>query len=139
MPYKVFSTYKRDSGQSIVIISESAQRAFKKNVESSEIEGLMHLLLKHTIHGRSHPQIGLPVSLFEVDMNTVIVFDLYHPPLARIQDHALWFSRSLATAVHALHDMNLAHLDIRPENICVSLSTSEVILIDLDRYKINVF
>lgn len=31
--------------------------------------------------------------------------------------------------------MNLTHLDIRPENICVSLSNSEVVLIDLDRYK----
>lgn len=53
-------------------------------MEPSESAGLMHLLVKHTIHGRSHPQIGLPVSIFEVDVkNTMIVFDLYRPPLTR--------------------------------------------------------
>ena len=33
--------------------------------------------------------------------------------------------------------MNLAHLDIRPENICISLSNSGVVLIDLDRYEMS--
>ena len=69
------------SGQSIVIISELAKRAYKKNMEPSECKGLMQLLGKQTIKGKPHPQIGLPVSLFEVDMNTMIAFDLYHPPL----------------------------------------------------------
>ena len=106
-------------------------------MEPSEGEGLKDLLLKHTLQGRDHPQLGLSVSVIEVDMDTMIVFYLYCPPLTRkeIQDHALWFLKSLFTAVRALHNMNLAHLDIRPENICVSSSNSEVVLIDLDRYE----
>lgn len=106
-------------------------------MEPSESDRLKDLLWKHTFQGRDHPQLGLPVSIIKVDMNTMIVFDLYCPPLTRkeIQDHALWFSKSLVTAVRALHNMNLAHLDIRPENICVSSSNLEVVLIDLERYE----
>ena len=144
--YPVSKTYLRKfgadavqltSGQSIVIISNSAQRAYKKNMDPSESGRLMVLLFERTLQGRDHPQLGLPVSIIEVDVNTMIVFDLYCPPLTRkeIQDHALWFSKSLVTAVRALHNMNLAHLDIRPGNICVSSSNSEVVLIDLDRYE----
>ena len=122
------------SGQSVVVICESAKQVYKKNLEPSESDKLKDLLLKR----RSHPQIGFPVSFSKVDKNTMIIFDLYSPPLTRkeIQEHATWFSRSLAKAILALHDINnLAHLDIRPENICTTECGSEIVLIDLDRYE----
>lgn len=144
--YPISKTYLRKfgddarqlmSGQSIVIMSRSARCVYKKNLDPSEESRLMHLLWDTTHCGRQHPQFGLPVSIMKVDKNIMIVFDLYRPPLTRkeIREHPLWFSHSLIKAVRALHSMGLAHLDIRPENICVCSSNSEVVLIDLDRYQ----
>ena len=95
------------SGQ-LAFVCQETNCVYKKNLEPAEDIGLLHTHEKQL-------QIEFPKDAMTTDDNLMVVFDLHHPPLLKpvIQKHAVWFSKSLVTAVHALHDVNLAHLDIR--------------------------
>ena len=71
---------------------------------------------------------------FGPSIKIYFVYNLYSPPLqpATIRQHACWYLRSLVNVVKKLHGMNIAHLDIRRENVCMT-SNQKLVLIDLDR------
>ena len=64
-------------------------------------------------------------------------YDLFGPPLdyQKARDNAIDFVKSVCEAINELHDdFNIAHLDLRLANICISTNTPlSVKLIDLDR------
>ena len=64
-------------------------------------------------------------------------YDLFGPPLdsQKARDNAIDFVKSVCEAINELHDdFNIAHLDLRLANICISTNTPlSVQLIDLDR------
>ena len=61
-------------------------------------------------------------------------FKLYHPPLSRdsARTNIVPFVDGVIKCVKALHYVDIAHLDIRLENVCFDDQGSAV-LIDLDR------
>ncbi len=120
------------SGDSIVIVSSGREFVYKKPMNNGEEKRLMFLLfVQHT----PHPNIGFPNDVLRIDDNVFFRFDEYFPPatVPMIHEKCVWYIRSLVNLVMSLHERNLAHLDIRRENICISRTRDELVLIDLDR------
>ncbi len=137
--YPVTPTYLRkifgvgamqiQSGDSVVIVSSDLGGVYKKPMNTVEQQRLFELFaFQHT-----HPNIGFPNNLLRVGDKIFFRFSEYFPPatVPMIHEKCVWYIRSLVNVVKALHALNLAHLDIRRENIC--LSESGLVLIDLDR------
>ncbi len=117
-----------ESGCSVVIVSSGY--VYKKPMNSSESSRLSDL------RGRTHLRIGFPfLNIRPVGGTTFFKFDEYLPPpsVPAIQEKGVWYTRSLVDLVLILHQFNIAHLDLRTDNICVSRDGLELVLIDLDR------
>ena len=117
------------SGQSVVIVDEVFKSVYKRCFDSQEEARLLVLL-------NINPK---PVnSAFPMSMNKQFFqYDLFGPPLdsQKARDNAIDFVKSVCEAINELHDdFNIAHLDLRLANICISTNTPlSVKLIDLDR------
>ena len=117
------------SGQSVIIVDEVFKSVYKRCFDSLEEARLLVLL-------NINPK---PVnSAFPMLMNKKFFqYDLFGPPLdsQKARDNAIDFVKSMCEAINELHDdFNIAHLDLRLANICISTNTPlSVKLIDLDR------
>ncbi len=117
-----------ESGNSVVI-----DKVFKKPINVDEQLQLFRLV------GKSHPQIGFPIAVQIVGGVEFFTFRVYSPPVsvAQIQQSGVWYTEQLVNVVKLLHQcFNLAHLDIKRDNICVN-SNLDLVLVDLDRSYTN--
>ena len=117
-----------ESGDSVVIVSSGY--VYKKPMNSSESMRLSDL------RGQTYLRIGFPLlNIYPVGGTIFYKFDEYLPPssVPDIQKNGVWYTRSLVDIVHILHRFNIAHLDLKRNNICVSRDGLELVLIDLDR------
>ena len=51
------------------------------------------------------------------------------PSVTDIQAKGVWYTRSLVDVVCILHRLNIAHLDLRKDQICVSATTAGLELV----------
>ena len=125
-----FGAMQIQSGNSIVIVSSGLRCVYKKPMNNVEVSRLFLLLFE-----QPHPNIGFPNGTRCVGDNVFFRFSEYFPPatVPMIHEKCVWYIRSLVNLVMSLHEQNLAHLDIRRENICISRTRDELVLIDLDR------
>ena len=118
------------SGHSVVIVNPTQQLVHKIPMNQQEESRLFHLLR----FGLRSKSIGFPISN-EVFPFTYFTYPLYLPPLlpSEIKKNLYWYLQVLVQIVEELHQLNIAHLDIRRENVCVATDFSTLVLIDLDR------
>lgn len=114
------------SGESVVIVNPSEQRVYKKPLRRRDTENLDRLLRNG---------IYLTQSVLPLDKKKEYYsFQLYEKPqaLSWIRSRLVKYITSLVGAIGELHNVNLAHLDIRVDNICFT-PEGKAMLIDLDR------
>ena len=123
--------FQHPSGQSFVIMSNINKCVYKLPFSSTECFTLKKLRrLQRKPEGAS-----FPIGIKQVDGMDYFVFKLYSPPLNTTQakHHIKHFIPKLAHCINELHAINIAHMDIRLENVCIDQERQSVILIDLDR------
>ena len=122
------------SGQSVVIANLGTRKVYKHCLSDTDSVSLMELRLFARKPGRS----VFPDSLEKRCDVSYFVFPLLNPPLLPevARQNAKVFVGSVHEAITELHDQfNLAHLDVRLGNICISAESACLVakLIDLDR------
>ena len=124
--------YQAISGNSVVIICPTQQSVYKLPVGGSDIDKLltlhrneMHKVLQHA---------AAPTGIKEVKGRNYFVFKMYHPPLTKEKAKKVIvpFIDQVVEAIHEMHSFEIAHLDIRLDNICLN-DNGQVVFIDLDR------
>ena len=124
------------SGQSVVLVNVREQKLYKYPMLYRDVAA--NLLIRHRLLGDlpSLERSALPLSQRTFGKRDYFEYNLYDQPLSEqeIRHHMVWFVDEVVQAVSELHDQaNLAHLDIRLDNICVDSNRGQVILVDLDR------
>ena len=129
-----------ESGQSIVLLNEQNKKVYKYHVDPLYQTRVRELYFRHQLlHFRGiHTQrIAFPEAIQILDGSecNFSVCQMYDPPLKpdKAKIHIVWFVREVVKAVSELHELDIAHLDIRLENICIDHDHCRVMLIDLDR------
>ena len=115
------------SGLSIVIINGNNKKVYKKSFEMSAGERLSNLL-----HADPIDQCVLPTARTG---DGFYVFDLVHSPLTHVQAKTclILFASTVKDAITSIHQRQIAHLDIKLENVCYDVNLSKALLIDFDR------
>ena len=125
------NTYQVRSGESIVSNTKiNDQFVYKCPLKKLDLQKLCQLF---TQPPPSIESCALPIdSIFITDC--FFKFNLYISPLPKsvAKFSFRWFFVVLLEAINALHDVGIAHLDVRLENICYK-EDGMVVLIDLDR------
>lgn len=118
------------SSQSIVIISNSKNCVYKRPFSELEIDRL-RTLSKHT----AIPYCALPTSIEDLEGKEYFKFEKYRQPLlwTEVRPFIADFVEKVVHTISELHQIGIAHLDIRLENICINKENLSPILIDLDR------
>ncbi len=113
---------------------EATDKVFKIPMNATESSRLVDLV------GKNSTSVGFPLCSTNTTRETkgfkFFTYHRYLPPLsaAVIKQNLFWYIQSVVDIVDKLHkELYIAHLDIRRENICVSLDGSTLVLIDLDR------
>lgn len=126
------------SGKSVVIVDPEANKVYKHYLD---VRPGFQFLQTETAHLE---KIAAPVGLKHIPTSLMPLefwsFRKYLSPLPRadLQGNTklrVQFSITVVDAINELHGANLAHLDIRLENICFDPATNNAVLIDLDRAK----
>ena len=122
------------SGQSVVIVDVGGGKAYKRCLDPKEAVRLHHLLLCNPKPSRSvFPDDSLKVVSARISF---FQYPLLKPPLKpqQAKENASRFVKLVCEAIQELHDFNIAHLDVRLANICLT-DTDDlgVKLIDLGR------
>ena len=125
------------SGQPVVLLDGLKRKIYKYPVEPGEGRRLFELLaVLSNVVRESASRIVFPLCADMLDTSACfVVLNMYQPPLSkeRAQKYIVWFVEEVVAAVKELHALDIAHLDIRLENICIDYNSSKVMLIDLDR------
>ena len=115
------------SGYSVVVINNLTKTVYKNSFESCATERLFELLTAAPLD-----QCVLPKKVHD---QRYFEFDLVNRPLtcAEARYYLILFASSVKDALASIHQREIAHLDIRLENICFDETCSKALLIDLDR------
>lgn len=76
---------------------------------------------------------SLPVNYILKDTITYFKYPMYSSHLSRDEAIVTELVDKVAAAIQELHQANVAHQDIRLENVCFKHETGSVVLVDLDR------
>ena len=121
-----------ESGDSVVLANYIKKEVYKHPMSKAEFYKMKVIMLEYK--GRKVSRIALPLHTERFDGSVeYFVFNMYGPPLMKeqIKANKSAFVHEVIAAVQELHDLGLAHLDIRIENICVNKDF--LVLIDLER------
>ena len=122
---------------SVVIANPHTRKVYKHCLNM--VDGNTLIELWHLSFDREPPtRIVFPESIMNIGKRFVFDFPLLKPPLSpeAAHQHAQRFVESVYEAISELHvHFNLAHLDVRLGNICISADSTGFVakLIDLDR------
>ena len=119
------------SGQSVVIVSPTDNSVYKFPFGGREHSTLFFLLIQKLELDHS----ALPQEIVTKGHIPYFRFNRHHNLLNRIEvrKYIVVFVDQIVDAIQELHANNIAHMDIRLENICYCESTDHAVLIDLDR------
>ena len=124
------------SGNSVVILDPRQSKILKCNFSSVEASTVYQLLLHR---GWELDRSLLPHDMIRVGPRVYVTYKLLLKPIDRYEARDLFggvdgFADGVYKASRELHDTcDLAHMDLRLENICFDPQTHQPILIDLDR------
>ena len=118
-----------ESGESVVIINLQREKVYK--------QPLLHVAryrLLVCLSNLENPSLFTRSLLPTARHNKYFEFPLLKPPIKRetAKSDLISFVSSVVFALNELHELGLAHLDVRLENVCFD-SDNRAILIDLDR------
>lgn len=123
--------FQMQSTASVVICDPEIKKVYKycfgspeKDANSSLVDSKLDLRYSN-----------LPTNQQFVNRKPFFIFDQLDKPLSKDLAKTCLnkFVRGCVNALKELHDSNIAHLDVRLENVCIDPETKEPVLIDLDR------
>lgn len=128
------NAFQWKSGESIVIFSPSDDSVYKHPLNPDE-SGRLHYLQQSRESLAALQHSSIPVNFIWKDMIPYFKYPMYSSHLSRDEARAIVTELvdEVAAALQELHQVNVAHQDIRLENVCFKHETGSVVLIDLDR------
>lgn len=125
------------SGASVVVMVPSQRKVYKHPLQASARDTLRMRVSIGELNFTAVPKsIATPNSLQQY-----FEYDQYFPPLSisEAKLHIVLFMKDVIAAIHELHGVGIAHLDIRLENICVRRDNDDYhpIFIDIDRSQLK--
>ena len=119
-------SFQAKSSQSVVIVSPTDNSVYKFPFGASEVSNLTSLHVRHIHLNHS----ALPQEIVRKGHISYHRFNLYHNLLNRIEvrKYIVIFVDQIVDAIQELHANNIAHMDIRLENICYCESTDHAVL-----------
>ena len=116
-----------ESRESVVIVNLQREKVYKRPL----LDGARYQLLSLRME---NPSLFTRSLLPTASHNQYFEFRLLKPPIKRetARSDLISFVSSVVFALDELHELGLAHLDVRLDNVCFD-SDNRAILIDLDR------